>query len=283
MVQLQTASAQLARRVKMTSSYSCAAHRSCIVALFFLVLVSAAGLADVQQPNTNTDALIEKQINSIIELEPAGRDFYVSAAKKAGQVGGSGCILGALSGAMLGFASGGPVGSAFGAAKGCVGAGFVSSLIAAIDAPFQEWTRSNQAAYRARKAYTLSFAWLDIDAFDLVGADPPRAQALVNGQFRKCALRYHPDKLPDTASERHRDSASVKLANCRFAKSYVLAFWRKYGMLDPEDTGRGAQEFLEKFAGAWAAAFGAHDRGDGALTPDQVAEWMAAIKHHAAL
>ena len=37
----------------------------------------------------DAEALIEKQVNSIIELKPAGIDFYTKSAKKVGKVGGS--------------------------------------------------------------------------------------------------------------------------------------------------------------------------------------------------
>ena len=64
--------------------------------------------------------------------------------------------------------------------------------------------------------------------------------------------------------------------------SYILAFQKKYGVLDPEDTGDAAKAFLESFAGAWAATLGTSD-GIGSLDANQVAEWLSAIKHHTEL
>jgi len=225
----------------------------------------------------DTEALIETQIYDIIELKPAGREFYEAAAKKVGKLGAAGCTMGALAGALLGSVVG-PVGAAVGGAKGCAGAGFVMGLIAAVEAPFAHWSKATKAAYRARKAYTLSLTWLDIDAFEFVGVDLAKAKSIVHGRFRKMALRYHPDKLPSAATEQHRERAKTKLANCKFAKAYILAFQKKYGVLDPEDDEH-AQGFLRTFAGAWAANFGSNE-GAGSMSPQQVAEWMSAVKHH---
>jgi hypothetical protein len=230
----------------------------------------------------NAEAIIERQIQSIIELEPLGKDFYLRTAQKAGKQAGTGCIMGGLVGALLGTAAGGPVGGAALAAKYCVGGGSLMALFGVVDAPFSHWSQSAQAAYRARKAYSVSFAWLDIDAFDIVGATPSKVEHIVAQHFRKCALRYHPDKIPATASHTHHENAAVKFANCKFAKTYILAFQRKYGVLDPEDTGAEAEAFLEKFAGAWAAKFGTSD-GIGSLGANQVAEWLTAVQNHAQL
>lgn len=229
----------------------------------------------------DSECLVEKQIDAIIELRPVARDFYVKSARKIGKSSGSACILGGLVGALLGSAAG-PLGAATGAAQLCAGGGFLMGLLAAIDVPSSHWAQSLQAAYRARKAYSVSFAWLDIDAFDIIGADPDKMHDIVGRHFRKCAVRYHPDKLPTEASVTHRDNAATKFANCKFAKAYILSFQKRYGILDPEDTGTAAQEFLRKFAGAWAASLGTND-GIGSLDATQVAEWMASVKHHVEL
>jgi hypothetical protein len=85
--------------------------------------------------------------------------------------------------------------------------------------------------------------------------------------------------LPATATERHKDSAQTKLANCLFGKHYILAFQKRYGELDPEDKGPGGRKFLQDFAGEWAARFGSND-GPGSFTEDHVEEWMTEVKHH---
>jgi len=240
-------------------------------------------LTDAHNPDAaKAEALIEQQIQSIIELEPAGREFYSRAALKTGKMGGSGCIMGGLVGALLGTAMGGPVAGAALAAKYCLGLGSIMAFSAIADAPFSHWSQSAQAAYRARKAYSVSFAWLNIDAFDIVGADAAKVEGIVKKHFRKCALRYYPDKIPPTATETHRENAAMKFANCKFAKAYILAFQKRYGVLDPEDTGDAARAFLESFAGVWASRFGTSE-GIGSLGADQVAEWLAAIKNHAQL
>jgi len=251
--------------------------------LFFLIglllshffVVSADGDADAE-------ALIEKHVDSIIELKPAGIDFYTRSAKKVGKVGGAGCVLGALAAALIGTAAAGPLGTAIGAAKGCAGGGFTFGLFAALEAPFKHWGESAQAAYRARKAYLVSFGWLGIEAFDIVGAPLGKVHDLVKKHFRECAKKYHPDKLPPQATQTHKDNAAIKFANCKFAKAYIVAFQNKYGVLDPEDTGDAAREFLDKFAGSWAATFGTNE-GIGSLDATQTAEWMSAIKNHAEL
>jgi hypothetical protein len=112
-------------------------------------------------------ALIQKQVNGIIELKPIGMEFYTSIAKKVGKAGGANCILGGLAGAILSSFAG-PVAMGLGAVKGCAMTGFATSLLMLIDAPFAHWSTSMRAAYRARKAYELSFQWLDIDAFELL-------------------------------------------------------------------------------------------------------------------
>mmetsp|Transcript_113093 Transcript_113093/g.200550 ORF Transcript_113093/g.200550 Transcript_113093/m.200550 type:complete len:260 (-) Transcript_113093:32-811(-) len=228
------------------------------------------------------EELIEKQVKSIIELQPVSKDFYIRTARKTGKVSGSGCVLGGLVGALLGTAAAGPIGGAALALKYCAGVGGLFALLAAVDSPFSHWHESVQAAYRARKSYVVSFSWLDIDAFEVVGADPEKVDGIVRRQFRQCALRYHPDKLPLQATQTHRETAAMKFANCKFAKAYILKFQKKYGVLDPEDTGAASKEFLHKFAGAWAATFGSSD-GIGSLDGSQVAEWLSAIKHHAEL
>jgi hypothetical protein len=208
-------------------------------------------------------------------------EFYTAETAKAGKVGGAGCMMGALAGAILG-SIGGFGGSATLAAKGCGVLGFGSGLIRVIEAPFKHWSKAAQAAYRARKAYRLSFAWLDADAFELAGRSEATVQSIVEKKVRKCALRYHPDKLPPGSTQKHRENAATRLANCLFARAYILAFQRKYGNLDPEDDGPGARQFLEEFAGSWAAALGTND-GPGSMSLHQIDEWMNAVKHHTEL
>lgn len=228
---------------------------------------------------TDSTALIEKQIQSIIRLEPVGMEFYEAMATKVGKVGGSGCLMGALAGALVGTVAAGPLGAGAFAVKGCAYAGFVSGLIAAIDSPFVHWRQATKAAYRARKAYTLSFVWLNIDAFDVIGADASKVKSIVNKKYRACAKRYHPDKLPNEATEKHRESASTKFANCMFAKAYIVAFQRAYGTLDPEDQGEGARKFLEDFAGVWASKFGTTET----ITDTEAEQWIHAVRHHTEL
>lgn len=229
--------------------------------------------------SSDDEAVIAHHVDSIIELKAAGLDFYTKAAKRVGKMTGAGCILGALSGALVGGLTAGPAGALYAAATPCLGGGIMFGIMAAIDAPLKHWSDSAKAAYRARKAYMMSFVWLNIDGFDVVGADQAKAAGIVSKAFRKCAMRYHPDKLPKTATDIHRQHAETKLANCKFGKAYLLAFQKRYGVLDPEDRGPGARKFLETFAGAWAAAFGAND-GDGSLSLEQVEEWLSAVKHH---
>lgn len=229
----------------------------------------------------DSECLIQSQIDSIIEMKAAGKEFYLASARRVTKTGAAGCVLGALIGALTGAAAG-PLGAAVGAAGHCAGGGFLMGLLAALDAPFKHWGEATQAAYRARRAYSVSFEWLDIDAHELVGKDQQETSGLVNARFRKCALRYHPDKLPEQTPQAHREKAELKFANCKFAKAYILAFQKKYGLLDPLDAGSGAQEFLKKFAGVWAAQFGCNDCA-GSLSAHHVAEWLSAIKQHAEL
>lgn len=223
-------------------------------------------------------AVIEKFVHSVVSLEPAGLDFYKKAAKSMGKLGGLGCIVGGVLGGLAG-SSAGPIGAAAGAAKGCGSASFVSGLLAALDAPGRRWSQATQAAYRARKAYRLSFGWLELDPYDVVGVDVAKAKATVNKANRDCAKRYHPDKVwqrPET----HRKIAQTKLANCEFARTYIPAFQGRYGNLDPFDEGQASKKFLIDFAGAWAATlFGSNDKGSGALSQAEVDEWMSEIKH----
>lgn len=258
---------------------------SCLSTPFLFVFWLAFTKAltqDIVTVGDSDEELIEKQVQSIIELQSVGKDFYIRTARTTGKVSGTGCVLGGLVSALLGTAAAGPFGGATLALKYCAGVGGLFALLAAIDSPFTHWHESVQAAYRARKAYAVSFSWLDIDAFDVIGADLSKVDDIVRKHFRQCALRYHPDKLPFQATQTHRDNAAMKFANCKFAKAYILKFQQKYGVLDPEDNGAASKAFLERFAGAWAATFGSSD-GVGSLDGNQVAEWLSAIKHHAEL
>jgi uncharacterized membrane protein len=247
------------------------------------VSIAAVLSSDSQSPDgsdafiDDSEALVASQIKSIIELKPLGLDFYTASAKKVARNAGAACIMGALGGALLG-AMGGAVGMTIGGAKGCAAMASIMAAITAIDAPFAHWSKSAQAAYRARRAYVLACAWLDIDAFEFVGADHAKAKSIVHSQFRKKALKYHPDKLPPTATPKHHEIAKEKLTNCIFAKFYILAFQNKYGVFDPDDPVH-SEGFLQAFAGAWAAAFGSN-QGPGIESPEMVSEWMLTVKTH---
>lgn len=225
--------------------------------------------------NTTNDALIERKISDILAVREAAREFYEESANKVGKIGAMGCAMGALGGALLGSAAG-PWGATVGAVKGCSWFGGVSGLLAAINCPMEHWTANMKAAYRARKAYKKSLEWLSIDGFDLAGLNAEAAAGRAKREFRNCALKYHPDKIPSGATDAHRGKAAMKLANCKFAKFYVLAFQSKYGVLDPDDLAEETHSFLKKFAGVWASSFGQRDT----MTEGQVQEWMEAIKHH---
>jgi len=221
--------------------------------------------------DSSEDALVLKRVGEVIELQPAGMEFYVDSAKKVGGHTALGCAVGGLAGALLGSPGGLPV-AALTAAKMCAWVSAAGGLAQMIDCPFSHWSKSVKAAYRARKAYKAGLTWLHIDDFELAGANIDR---LVSKKFRKCALKYHADKIPSHANEAQRERALHKFANCKFAKYYIRKFVAKYGLLDPEDTGNEFKAFLQKFAGVWATRFGHHDR----MTDAEVEEWINDIKH----
>merc|ERR1719169_421645 len=81
-----------------------------------------------------------------------------------------------------------------------------------------------KAAFRARKAYLMSFKWLNVEALDLAGADHAKVVKTVDSAFRQCALKYHPDRLPAGATAKHRENAEYKLAVRKLVLSILTMF-----------------------------------------------------------
>jgi hypothetical protein len=161
--------------------------------------------------------------------------------KKTAKTTGATCLLGGLFGILTG-------GGAQGGMLGCKVAAGVMAVTTIVDELGAHWSEQMRRGLKAWRLYKWSFDSLQCDPWE----SPEK-------KYRQCALKNHPDKLPQDADEKRREFAAQKFANCRFAVHYIRVFRKKYGVLDVSEVSA-RTGFLKAFAGVWATTFSEEDR-----------------------